>query len=66
MNSEELRSLDVASLKDRVKTLEEDVFRIRFQHATSQLQNTSKLANSRKDLARAKTILRLKELGKVK
>lgn len=66
MKTDELRSLDVAALQDRVKTLEEDVFRIRFQHATSQLQNTSKLVKSRKDLARAKTILRLKELGKVK
>ncbi|MFO0746984.1 MAG: 50S ribosomal protein L29 [Myxococcota bacterium] len=66
MKAEEMHALDAEALKDRVKSLEEDVFRIRFQHATSQLQNTSKLAKSRKDLARAKTILRLKELGKVK
>lgn len=63
---DDLRALDIDDLKGRVKSLEEDVFRIRFQHATSQLQNTSKLEKSRRDLARAKTILRLKELGKVK
>lgn len=66
MKAEDLRSLDVDGLKAKVKELEENVFRVRFQHATSQLQNTGKLVESRKDLARAKTILRLKELGKVK
>jgi len=65
-SSDDLRALNIDDLKGRVKALEEDVFRIRFQHATSQLQNSSKLVSSRRDLARAKTILRLKELGKVK
>ena len=65
-NPDDLRSMDLDTLVARVKSLEEDVFRVRFQHATSQLQNTSKLEKSRRDLARAKTILRLKELGKVK
>ncbi|MCC6625652.1 MAG: 50S ribosomal protein L29 [Deltaproteobacteria bacterium] len=67
MNSaDDLRAMDLDTLVARVKSLEEDVFRVRFQHATSQLQNSSKLVKSRRDLARAKTILRLKELGKVK
>jgi len=66
MNADDLRSLDLEGLKAKVKELEENVFRVRFQHATSQLQNTAKLVDTRKDLARAKTILRLKELGKVK
>lgn len=65
-NPDDLRAMDLDTLVARVKSLEEDVFRVRFQHATSQLQNTSKLEKSRRDLARAKTILRLKELGKVK
>ena len=64
--ADDLRTMDLDTLVARVKSLEEDVFRVRFQHATSQLQNTSKLEKSRRDLARAKTILRLKELGKVK
>jgi len=67
MNSpDDLRAMDTETLVARVKALEEHVFRVRFQHATSQLQNSSKLEKSRRDLARAKTILRLKELGKVK
>lgn len=65
-SSDDFRAMDNDTLVARVKSLEEDVFRIRFQHATSQLQNSSKLVKSRRDLARAKTILRLKELGKVK
>lgn len=60
----DLKQMDLVDLKARVKSLEEDVFRVRFQHATSQLQDSSKLKNTRRELARAKTVLRLKELGK--
>jgi large subunit ribosomal protein L29 len=66
MSAEDFRALPLDDLKGRVKSLEEDVFRVRFQHATSQLQDSSKLAKTRRELARAKTILRLKELGKLK
>lgn len=60
----DLKQMDLVDLKARVKSLEEDVFRVRFQHATSQLQDSSKLKKTRRELARAKTVLRLKELGK--
>ena len=63
MNAAEFKDLDLDALKAKVKSLEEDVFRVRFQHATSQLQDTSKLKKSRRELASAKTILRQK-LGK--
>lgn len=63
MNAAEFKDLDLDALKAKVKALEEDVFRVRFQHATSQLQDTSKLKKSRRELASAKTILRQK-LGK--
>jgi large subunit ribosomal protein L29 len=64
MNASELKNLDLADLKSKVASLEEEVFRVRFQHATAQLQDASKLGKTRRDLARAKTVLRLKELGK--
>jgi len=64
MSAAELMTLDLASIKAKVKALEEDVFRVRFQHATAQLQDASKLGKTRRELARAKTVLRLKELGK--
>jgi large subunit ribosomal protein L29 len=64
MNAAEMKALDVSDLKSKVKAMEEEVFRVRFQHATAQLQDASKLKKTRRDLARAKTVLRLKELGK--
>jgi len=64
MNAEELRQLETAELEVRIKELQEEVFRTRFQHATSQLQNSTKLRESRRNLARAKTVLQLKTLGK--
>lgn len=64
MKAEELRQLEVAELEVRIVELQEDVFRTRFQHATSQLQNATKLRESRRNLARAKTVLQLKKLGK--
>jgi large subunit ribosomal protein L29 len=64
MKAEELRQLELAELEVRVRELQEEVFRTRFQHATSQLQNSTKLRDSRRNLARAKTVLQLKKLGK--
>ncbi len=64
MNADEFKGLDLADLKAKVKALEEDVFRVRFQHATAQLQDSTKLSKSRRELARAKTILHQKESGK--
>ena len=64
MNVEELTALEIPALALKVKALEEEVFRVRFQHATSQLQNPNQLRITRRALARAKTILRQKELGR--
>lgn len=64
MKLNELKQLDHEALSAHVKSLQEEVFRTRFQHATSQLQDSSKLAKTRRALAQAKTVLRLKELGK--
>ena len=64
MNAADMKQLDVNALKAKVRALEEEVFRVRFQHATSQLQDASKLGKTRRELARAKTVLRSKELGK--
>jgi len=64
MKAADLNTLDLATLKAKVKELEEEVFRVRFQHATSQLQDSSKLRKTRREFARAMTVLRLKEPGK--
>ena len=57
MNTKELRQKDVASLETEVKALQKAHFGLRMQKATQQLSNTSTLRSTRRDIARAKTIL---------
>jgi large subunit ribosomal protein L29 len=56
----ELRDLSVEDLRTRERDLDEEVFRLRIQKATSSLEQTSKVKAARRDLARVKTILREK------
>jgi large subunit ribosomal protein L29 len=53
----DLRDLSVDELKGKEKDLREELFNLRFQHATGQLENTARISLVRKDLARIKTIL---------
>ena len=57
MKAEELRALELPDLRAKVEVLQEDLFKVKFQHATSQLSDTSTVRKSRRDLARAQTIL---------
>jgi large subunit ribosomal protein L29 len=57
VKAEELRALELADLRAKVEVLQEELFKVKFQHATSQLSDTSKVRKSRRDLARAQTIL---------
>ncbi len=56
----ELRELSGAELAQREKDLTEELFNLKFQHATGQLENTQRLPHVRRDLARVKTFLREK------
>jgi len=53
----ELRQKDIAGLETEVKALQKAHFGLRMQKATQQLNNTSTLRSTRRDIARAKTIL---------
>jgi large subunit ribosomal protein L29 len=53
----ELRQKDVAGLEAEVKSLQKAHFGLRMQKATQQLNNTATLRSTRRDIARAKTIL---------
>ena len=64
MKSEKIRELGVEELQNRVKDLQEEIFRARIQKETGQLDQAGKLRNLRKDLARMKTVLRERELGR--
>ena len=57
MNTTELRQKDVAGLQVEVKELQKAHFGLRMQKATQQLNNTDTLRSTRRDIARAKTIL---------
>lgn len=57
MKASELRAKDVAALEKEVSDLLKAHFNLRMQKATQQLGNTAQLGNTKRDIARAKTIL---------
>jgi len=57
MKAGELRELSEEELKEKAKELGQELFNLRFQKATGQLGNTAMIPKTRKDLARAKTVL---------
>jgi large subunit ribosomal protein L29 len=59
----ELRNLDNAELTAKLLESKEELFNLRFQGATGQLENHGRLRAVRKDIARIYTILRERELG---
>jgi large subunit ribosomal protein L29 len=59
----ELRNLDDAELADKLRESKEELFNLRFQGATGQLESHGRLRAVRKDIARIYTILRERELG---
>ena len=65
MNTTELRQKDVAGLKNEVRELQKAHFGLRMQKATQQLNNTATLRSTRRDIARAKTILGEKQAAAV-
>lgn len=54
----ELRDMDDAVLAEHLKTARRELFGLRFQHATGELENTSRLRDAKRDVARALTIVR--------
>ena len=64
MNTAELRQKDVAGIKEEIKALQKAHFGLRMQKATQQLNNHSQLGKTRRDIARAKTILAQKQAAK--
>ena len=61
MKPRELRELSVEELAAKEKEFREEEFKLRFKHATGQLDKTDRLKRLRRDVARVKTILREKE-----
>ncbi len=58
MKAEELRGKTVDELSDQLHDLKKEAFNLRFQRATGQLENTARVRQVRRDIARLKTTLR--------
>ena len=58
---QEIRGLSVEKLEEKLQELKKDLFMLRMQHATNQLENPLQIAAVKKDIARIKTIIREKE-----
>ncbi len=60
---EKLNGLDDAALVEELKKAKEELFNLRFQSATGQLENHGRLKTVKRDIARIYTVLRERELG---
>ena len=61
MKANELNAMSKEQLEQKVKDLKSELFGLRFQLATGQLQNTMQISQLKRDIARCKTILRQKD-----
>lgn len=62
MKANEIRDKSQAELQKELGELKSELFKLRFQHATNQLENPMKLKDVKKSIARIKTIMRQREL----
>ena len=58
MKATEIRKMSAAELESKLGDLKKDLFQLRLQHATNQLDNPVKIAEVKRDIARVKTIIR--------
>jgi large subunit ribosomal protein L29 len=63
MKASDVRAMTVDQMDDEVLKLKKEQFNLRFQRATGQLENTSRVREVRRDIARLKTIARQKRAG---
>lgn len=64
MKATEVRGLSTDELNAKLGDLKRDLFFLRMQHATNQLDNPIKINEVKKNIARIKTVIREKELGR--
>ena len=63
MKASEIRKMNVEQLNEKLTSLKKDLFNLRLQHATNQLDNPVRIAEVKKDIARVKTIIREQQLA---
>lgn len=64
MKVKDIKELTTAEMLEKEKSYKEELFNLRFQLATGQLENTARLQHVRKNIARIKTVLRQQTLNK--
>ena len=64
MKASEIRKMSAAELDAKLAGLKKDLFYLRMQHATNQLDNPMKIAEVKRDIARVKTIIREQQIAK--
>jgi len=62
MKANEVRKMSTSELEEKLSDLKKDLFFLRMQHATNQLDNPVKISLVKKDIARVQTIIREKQL----
>ncbi len=62
MKARELKELTTQELEEQIQDLKEELFNLRFQLATGQLENPMRIREVKRSIARAKTIVRAREL----
>ena len=63
MKATEIRKMSAAELEAKLGALKKDLFQLRLQHATNQLDNPVRIAQVKKDIARVKTLIREQQLA---
>ena len=66
MKASEIRKMSAAELNEKLASLKKDLFFLRMQHATNQLENPLKIAEVKRDIARVKTIIREQQTAAAK
>lgn len=61
MKATEIRDMSLEEMKQKASDVEQELFNLRFQHGTGQLENTAKLKQIKRDVAKLKTIIRQTE-----
>ncbi len=63
MKAKEIRDMSLEEMGAKLEELKKDLFNLRFQHATNQLDNPIKIVAVKRDIARINTIIREKEIS---
>jgi len=63
MKASEIRALSMEEQLRKVNELKQELFNLRFQHETGQLENSQKMKQTKRDIARVNTILKESELN---